>query len=107
VIPGTSLRLRLVSTSRTSTAVTVEAVSARGRSLGRVRVAVPGRTVTGWTLRHAAGRAAYVVVAADGSSTGLYAVAHYTGRAGIAAVAVRPGAYTVVRPAVTATVVTP
>jgi P pilus assembly chaperone PapD len=107
VIPGASLRLRLVSTSRTSTAVTVEAVSARGRSLGRLRVAVPGRTVTGWTLRHAAGRAAYVVVAADGSSTGLYAVAHYTGRAGIAAVAVRPGAYTVVRPAVTATVVTP
>ena len=107
VVPGASVSLGLVSTSRTATAVTVEAFSTRGRSLGRHRVAVPGRTVTDWTLQHAAGRAAYVVLAADGSPAGLYAVAHYSGRAGIAALAVRPGTYTVVRPAVTASVTTP
>jgi P pilus assembly chaperone PapD len=107
VVPEASVTLRLVSTSRTATAVTVEAFSARGRSLGRHRVAVPGRTVTDWTLQQSAGTAAYVVLAADGSPAGLYAVAHYAGRAGIAALAVRPGTYTVVRPAVTASVTAP
>jgi uncharacterized protein DUF5719 len=107
VVPGASVSLGLVSTSRTATAVTVEAFSTHGRSLGRHRVAVPGRTVADWTLQHSAGRAAYLVLAADGSSAGLYAVAHYSGRAGIAALAVRPGAYTAVRPAVTASVTTP
>jgi P pilus assembly chaperone PapD len=107
MIPGASVTLRLVSTSRSATAVTVEAFSTRGRSLGRDRVAVPGRTMTRWTLQHSAGRAAYLRVAADGSSAGLYAVAHYSSRTGIAALAVRPGSYTVVRPAVTASVTTP
>jgi hypothetical protein len=58
-------------------------------------------------LQRSAGRAAYVVVTADRSPAGLYGVAHYTGRAGIASLAVRPGTYTVVRPAVTASVTTP
>jgi hypothetical protein len=107
VVPGASITLRLVSTSHTATAVAVEAFSARGRSLVRDRVAVSGRTVTRWALQRSAGRAAYVVVTADGSPAGLYGVAHYTGRAGIASLAVRPGAYTVVRPAVTASVTTP
>jgi P pilus assembly chaperone PapD len=107
VVPETSVTLRLVSTSRTATAVTVEAFSTRGRSLGRQRVAVPGRTVTDWTLRRSKGSVAYVVLLADGSTAGLYAVAHYTGPAGISALAVRPGTYTVVRPAVTASVTTP
>jgi P pilus assembly chaperone PapD len=107
VVPEASLTLRLVSTSRTATAVTVEAFSMRGRSVGHQQVAVPGRTVTDWTLRRSKGRAAYVVLLADGSTAGLYGVAHYTGRAGISALAVRPGTYTVVRPAVTASVTTP
>jgi hypothetical protein len=63
--------------------------------------------MTRWALQQSASRAAYLVVAADGSSAGLYAVAQYTGRAGIAALAVRPGVYTVVRPAVTASVTSP
>jgi hypothetical protein len=107
VVPGASVTLRLVSTSRAAAGVTVEAFSTRGRSLGRQRVAVPGRTVADWTLRRSKGRAAYVVLTADGSTAGLYAVAHYTGRAGISALAVRPGTYTVDRPAVTASVTTP
>jgi P pilus assembly chaperone PapD len=107
VVPETSVTVGLVSTSRSATAVTVEAFSTRGRSLGRQRVAVPGRTVTDWTLRRSKGRAAYVVLLADGSTAGLYAVANYTGPAGISALAVRPGTYTVVRPAVTASVTTP
>jgi hypothetical protein len=107
VIAGTVLGLRITSTSRTGSAVSVETFTRRGRSLGRHRVAVTGRAVTGWTLRDPAGRAAYLVVTTEGSSAGVYALAHYSGRAGIAALALRPATFTVVRPAVAATVTTP
>jgi hypothetical protein len=106
VVAGTMLSLRIASTSRPSSAVTIETFTRRGRSLGRQRVAVTGRAVTGWRLRDPAGRAAYLVASPEAGSAGVYAVAHYSSRAGITALALRPATYTVVRPAVAATVTT-
>ncbi|MDX6325409.1 MAG: hypothetical protein QOK15_1763 [Nocardioidaceae bacterium] len=98
VIPGTELSLLFASAGRSEATVTINSFDDSGRSLSDEELHAPGSTLTTWRLPRSKA-AAYVVVTVT-VGEGLHAVASYEGDAGLAALPVVPGTFTVRRPAV-------
>ncbi len=99
VIDGSRLSLSFTNAERATAVVTIAAVDGHGSAVSKQDVNVEGRKVTSWRLRRGSG-AAYVVVSVRLGQT-LHAVADYVGRAGVSALPVLSGTYTVTRPSVT------
>lgn len=98
VTSGTDLRLCASTAERGTGRIEVERFGREGDSLGSEELRVRGGSTACLDVE-ATSTPAYVVVSADRADA-VHVVATYTGRDGVAAVAVEPGVWSLTRPAV-------
>jgi hypothetical protein len=96
VLPDTDLTVAFSSAVRTGGQVSIEGFADGGRSVSSETVNLKGQTTTRWEPPKRSKAAYFVVtVTVDGS---MQAVAHYSGKDGVAALPVTSSTFTVTRP---------